>query len=145
VFISWTDTERRRIALDVAAGRLSRELATALLNGWLEQEDSDHDLEQRYAEVCSLLSIPIVQFIHYVTPELSPKEFFGVHFRLPDDQVLSETGVQHLRESAKALGGYVAKLSTDIGQFGFFREEQARSFLREVLHVLSSTVFRKAS
>jgi len=143
VFISWTDVERRQMALEVAAGRLDYRIARALLDGWVEDDGSDRKLVPKYAEVCSLLSIPDIEFVCYDSPDGSVERYL-VNFVMPDDQVLSETGVQHLEQTSNEFGGSVMQLKPDIGQFTFPSEEQARSFLRELLRVLSSSVFRKA-
>lgn len=152
MFISWTDTERRRIALDVAAGRLSRELATALLNGyletgshsWVDSLETGDSAMSRYATVCEILGVPEVYLVRLNKSSLPPETknlTYGVSFRAPFE--LTDTAKEHLLQVGKKLKGFTGEW---LGQtlYAFPSEEQARSFLREVLHVLTSTVFRKA-
>lgn len=172
MFISWTDTERRRIALDVAAGRLDYRIARALLDGYIYLGQSDWanrreilegPVRTTYREVCSLLSIPLVEVYNWYEHSAPSRNQYRaeVYCSLSHlDWTLTETAIFHLKEVAKSLQGTTDSLEmlTELGadsftvefnetfgsETGLPSESAAEDFTKELLHVLTSTVFRKA-
>ncbi|KNZ69393.1 hypothetical protein Tfer_2032 [Thermincola ferriacetica] len=152
MFISWTDMERRQMALEVATGQLAPELAEALLDGyletashsWVDSLETGDSTMTRYAAICRILGVPEVYLVRLSKSSLPPEAkgySYGVGFQAPFE--LTETAREHLRQTVKKRKGLSGEwLGREL--YLFPSEDQARSFLRELLHVLSSTVFRKA-
>jgi len=170
VFISWTDTERRRIALDVAAGRLDYRIARALLDGYIylgqhdwkkRREVLDSAICKTYSGVCRLLSIPCIEVFHWYEYSASTQSRYRAEVYCdlaPAGWELSESGIAHLEDVAKKLhaseetiegisplGHFFVRFNETVDpETGFTSEELAEDFVEELLHVLTSTVFRKA-
>ncbi len=150
MFVSWTDMERRQMALEVAAGRLDYRIARALLDvylevsseEWRDPHENENSVWARYEAVCCILNIPQVLFIRQndILPD-GRNLAYGVNFRAPFE--LTETAWSHLHQIARSMSGIETRWF-GLKLYAFTSKEHSRKYLRELLHVLSSTVFRKA-
>jgi len=145
VFVNWSPEKRQEIALAYMTGQLPLDTARALLNGYywsFVRPQSDDESLTRYQFGCELLGIP---FVTILPPTRSAKDSCReVSFVVEHVGDLTTTAVQHLKATAKELGAAEVEIGPDGGHAVFPESGEAWDFLRELLHVLSSTVFRKA-
>jgi hypothetical protein len=145
MFVNWSPEKRQEIALAYMKGQLPYDTAEALLNGyyWSFVRPLLDDVSlTRYRNGCKLLGIPYVTILPPTrSAEDSSRE---VAFVVEHVGELTTTAVRHLEATAKELGAREVEIAPDGGHAVFTESDRAWDFLREVLHVLTSTVFRKA-
>lgn len=145
MFVNWSPEKRQEIALAYMKGQLPYDTAEALLNGYyysLYHPRSGDEGYTRYQLGCKLLGIPFVKIV--TPPESAEGPDCEVAFVVEHVGELTTTAVQHLESTAKTLGAREVEIAPDGGHAVFTESDRAWDFLREVLHVLTSTVFRKA-
>ncbi|HHW02507.1 MAG TPA: hypothetical protein GXX35_06825 [Thermoanaerobacterales bacterium] len=170
MFVNWSPEKRQEIALAVLKGELDERLGQALLDGWLEIDHSElainfpereltddewEELEEeykrfqrvtaRYKVYCTMLGIPKV--ILYRPHLLVQKESSHYDVEGTADFPLTDAGLQYLEDVAKNAIKIDELCSNEGGTsvYVYFKDyAEARRFTKELLHVLTSTVFRKA-